>query len=134
MANVKSCTMFAPQADGCELFTVEGLIKEAIFIPCRQASRKARVAVWLFTPGMLISSFALLQKKRHPAKKTFAGDFRQPLPLHRIPEHRQGVQYAAGKMSKEEQSECKTSPEIGGMGHPIKRKEDFASSRAKAIT
>ena len=38
---VKSCTMFAVQADGAEIMTVEGLSRTARCIPCRKDSRRS---------------------------------------------------------------------------------------------
>ena len=38
---VKSCTMFAVQADGGEILTVEGLIKDGQLHPFRRGSRRS---------------------------------------------------------------------------------------------
>src|SRR2546425_383647 len=52
------------------------------------------------------------------------GDLGQPLPVHRLRQHREidsvRRQAAAGRVVMTP----KTSPEIGGMGHSVKRKED----------
>jgi len=60
---VKSCTMFAPQADGCELFTVEGLIKDGQLHPLQEGFQEEHgLQCGFCTPGMLMSSYVLLQK------------------------------------------------------------------------
>jgi aerobic carbon-monoxide dehydrogenase small subunit len=66
---VKSCTMFAPQADGCELFTVEGLIKDGQLHPLQEGFKEEHgLQCGFCTPGMLMSSYALLQKNPKPSE------------------------------------------------------------------
>jgi aerobic carbon-monoxide dehydrogenase small subunit len=65
---VKSCTMFAVQADGGELMTVEGLIKDGALHPLQEGFKEEHgLQCGFCTPGMLMSSYALLQKNPEPS-------------------------------------------------------------------
>jgi carbon-monoxide dehydrogenase small subunit len=104
---VKSCTMFAPQADGCEILTVEGLIKDGQMHPLQVGFKEEHgLQCGFCTPGMLISSFALLQKNANPSEEDIrwgiSGNLCRCTGYQNIVK---AVQYAAGKMSKEEQSD-----------------------------
>ena len=89
---VKSCTMFAVQADGAELLTVEGLVKGGQLHPLQEGFKQEHgLQCGFCTPGMLMSSYALLEK--NPAahrRRDPLGHLRQFVPLHRLPEYRQG--------------------------------------------
>ncbi len=62
---VKSCTMFAVQADGHEITTVEGLAQGAALHPLQQAFWDCHgLQCGYCTPGMLMASYVLL--KHHP--------------------------------------------------------------------
>ncbi len=64
---VKSCTLLAVQADGCEILTVEGLEKDGELHPLQQAfSQNHGLQCGYCTPGMLMSSLALLAKNPDP--------------------------------------------------------------------
>ena len=64
---VKSCTMFAVQADGAEVLTVEGLIKDGALHPLQEGFKEEHgLQCGFCTPGMLISTYALLQKNPQP--------------------------------------------------------------------
>jgi carbon-monoxide dehydrogenase small subunit len=66
---VKSCTMFAVQADGAEVMTVEGLVKEGSLHPLQEGFKEEHgLQCGFCTPGMLISSYALLQKNAQPSE------------------------------------------------------------------
>ncbi len=66
---VKSCTMFAVQADGAELMTVEGLIKDGALHPLQEGFKEEHgLQCGFCTPGMLMSSYALLQKNPTPTE------------------------------------------------------------------
>jgi len=78
-AAVNSCLVLAPQADGAEVITVEGLTDNGELSKLQQAFAER----WGFqcgfcTPGMLISSYALLQKNPDPTleeiKRALAGN------------------------------------------------------------
>jgi len=67
---VKSCTMFAVQADGAEIVTVEGLSKDGELHPLQQAFVDDHgLQCGYCTPGMLVSGAYLLSKNRQPTEK-----------------------------------------------------------------
>ena len=69
-ASVKSCTVFAVQADQGEVLTVEGLAKNGELNPIQQAFVEHHgLQCGYCTPGMLLSSLQLLQKNAHPEEK-----------------------------------------------------------------
>jgi aerobic carbon-monoxide dehydrogenase small subunit len=67
---VKSCTMFTVQADGGEMLTVEGLMKDGKLHPLQEGFKEEHgLQCGFCTPGMLMSSFALLQKNGKPSEE-----------------------------------------------------------------
>ena len=69
-AAIKSCTLFAVQADGAEITTVEALEKEGKLHPLQQAfSEHHGLQCGYCTPGMLMSSLALLAENPEPDTK-----------------------------------------------------------------
>jgi carbon-monoxide dehydrogenase small subunit len=67
---VKSCTAFAVQADGGELLTVEGLMKDGKLHPLQEGFKEEHgLQCGFCTPGMLMSSYALLEKNGHPSEE-----------------------------------------------------------------
>ena len=66
---VKSCTMFAVQADGVELMTVEGLPQNGALHPLQEGFKEEHgLQCGFCTPGMLMSSYALLKKNPNPTE------------------------------------------------------------------
>lgn len=66
---VKSCTMFAVMADGHDITTVEGLERDGKLHPLQQAfSDNHGLHCGYCTPGMLMSSYALLQHNPTPSE------------------------------------------------------------------
>jgi aerobic carbon-monoxide dehydrogenase small subunit len=66
---VKSCTMFAVQADGHEITTVEGLEQGGKLHALQQAFWDQHgLQCGYCTPGMLMTSFALLKHVPHPSE------------------------------------------------------------------
>ena len=62
---VKSCTMLAAQADGCDIVTIEGLAKGERLHAVQQAFSACHgLQCGFCTPGMIMASVDLL--KRHP--------------------------------------------------------------------
>jgi aerobic carbon-monoxide dehydrogenase small subunit len=99
---VKSCTMFSPQADGCELFTVEGLIKDGQLHPLQEGFKEEHgLQCGFCTPGMLMSSYALLQKNPKPSEDDIrwgiSGNLCRCTGYQNIVK---AVQYAAEKMEQ----------------------------------
>lgn len=75
-----SCMILAPQVDGSEIKTVEGLAGDSELHPLQ----KAFAETWAFqcgfcTPGMLVSCYALLQSNPEPSRDdiltAIAGNF-----------------------------------------------------------
>ena len=67
---VKSCTVFAVQADGGEIFTVEGLNTDGQLHPLQQGFKEEHgLQCGFCTPGMLLSSYALLQRNPKPSEE-----------------------------------------------------------------
>jgi carbon-monoxide dehydrogenase small subunit len=67
---VKSCTMFAVQADGGELMTVEGLMQGAELHPLQEAFKQEHgLQCGFCTPGMLMSSYLLLKNNPNPSEE-----------------------------------------------------------------
>jgi carbon-monoxide dehydrogenase small subunit len=66
---VKSCTMFAVMADGHEITTVEGLEQDGKLHPLQQAFWDNHgLHCGFCTPGMLMTSYALLKEKPNPSE------------------------------------------------------------------
>ncbi len=64
---VKSCMLLAPQADGAEITTVEGLAPDGELTPLQQAfSEHHGLQCGYCTPGMLISATYLLSRTQKP--------------------------------------------------------------------
>ena len=69
-AAVKSCTMFAVQADGAEIITVEGLEKNGELHPIQKAFAECHgLQCGYCTPGMMLSALQLLSRARNPDEK-----------------------------------------------------------------
>ena len=90
---VRSCLMFAVSAVDAEITTVEGLTNpDGSLGPVQQAFKECHgLQCGFCTPGFLTTITAGLRDNPHPtrdeAREMIA---RQPVPLHRLPEHRQG--------------------------------------------
>jgi aerobic carbon-monoxide dehydrogenase small subunit len=69
-APVKSCMVFAIQAEGDELVTVEGLVQDKRLHPLQEAFWKNdAVECGYCTPGMLMSAYGLLNKGNKPTEE-----------------------------------------------------------------
>jgi aerobic carbon-monoxide dehydrogenase small subunit len=78
-AAVKSCTMFAVQADGAEILTVEGLEKGGQLHPIQKAFGDAYgLQCGYCTPGLMLSTLQLLANNPEPGdrdiRKAIAGN------------------------------------------------------------
>lgn len=76
---VKSCTMFAVQAAGAEITTVEGLEKDGTLHPVQKAFGEAYgLQCGYCTPGIMLSTCQLLTQNRDPderaIRKAIAGN------------------------------------------------------------
>jgi carbon-monoxide dehydrogenase small subunit len=99
--NIKSCTMFAVQADGLELLTVEGLIKDGQWHPLQEGFKQEHgLQCGFCTPGMLMSTYALLQRNPEPSEEEIrwgiSGNLCRCTGYQNIVK---AVQYAADKMA-----------------------------------
>jgi aerobic-type carbon monoxide dehydrogenase small subunit (CoxS/CutS family) len=67
---VKSCTLFAPMADGGEITTVEGLAKNGELHPVQEAFAKCHgLQCGYCTPGLLLSTLQLLERTPKPNER-----------------------------------------------------------------
>ena len=99
---VKSCTMFAVQADGGELMTVEGLMKDAQLHPLQEGFKEEHgLQCGFCTPGMLMSAYALLGRNPNPSEEDIrwgiSGNLCRCTGYQNIVK---AVQYAAKKMNE----------------------------------
>jgi aerobic-type carbon monoxide dehydrogenase small subunit (CoxS/CutS family) len=67
--SVRSCLMFAVQADGCEVTTVEGLAADGELHPLQAAFReKQGLQCGFCTPGFLMTGVELLRRNPDPSE------------------------------------------------------------------
>ncbi|MFZ2503573.1 MAG: (2Fe-2S)-binding protein [Nocardioides sp.] len=67
---VKSCTMLAVQADGCEVTTVEGLATSSELDPIQEGFKDEHgLQCGFCTPGMMLTAKALLRKNPDPTEE-----------------------------------------------------------------
>jgi carbon-monoxide dehydrogenase small subunit len=67
---VKSCTVFAVQADGAEIATVEGLAQNGNLHPIQEGfMEKHGLQCGYCTPGMMMTSVALLKDNPSPTEE-----------------------------------------------------------------
>jgi carbon-monoxide dehydrogenase small subunit len=67
---IKSCTLFAPMADGGEITTVEGLATNGALHPVQHAFAECHgLQCGYCTPGLLLSTLHLLNKNAKPTDK-----------------------------------------------------------------
>jgi len=67
---IKSCTMFAVQADGKEVTTVEGLLDGANLHPIQAAFKEEHgLQCGFCTPGMMLTGKALLERNPSPTEE-----------------------------------------------------------------
>ena len=67
---VKSCTVLAVQADGTKITTVEGLEQGGKLHPVQEGfTEKHGLQCGYCTPGMMMSSVALLERNKNPSEQ-----------------------------------------------------------------
>lgn len=98
---VKSCTVFAVQADGGKVTTVEGLASNGELHAVQEGFwEKHGLQCGFCTPGMIMMSYDLLSKNASPSeaeiREGLAGNLCRCTGYHNIVS---AVQYAAEKMS-----------------------------------
>jgi aerobic-type carbon monoxide dehydrogenase small subunit (CoxS/CutS family) len=77
---INSCLMFAAQAEGCEILTIEGVEQNGKLDPLQEAFLEhGAVQCGFCTPGMILSAKALLAEHPDPTeaevRKALAGNF-----------------------------------------------------------
>jgi len=97
---VKSCTIFAVQADGDELLTVEGLERDGQLHPVQEGFWEEHgLQCGFCTPGMMMTAVALLAENPDPTeeeiRKAIAGNLCRCTGYVNIV---RAIQYAARKM------------------------------------
>ncbi|GEM83635.1 MAG: carbon monoxide dehydrogenase [Meiothermus sp.] len=98
---VKSCTMFAVQADGCNLTTIEGLGSAGNLHPVQEGFWEMHgLQCGFCTPGMIMAAVDLLNKNPQPSeaeiRHALEGNLCRCTGYHNIV---RAVQYAADKMA-----------------------------------
>jgi len=100
---VKSCTVFAVQAEGREIRTIEGVTNNGQLHPLQEGFKEEHgLQCGFCTPGMILSACALLEKNPHPSEEEIrwgiSGNLCRCTGYQNIVK---AVQYAADKMSEE---------------------------------
>ena len=68
--SVKSCTVLAVQADGCEVTTIEGLAQDGALHPVQQAFHELHgLQCGYCTPGFVMASVSLLAENPNPTEQ-----------------------------------------------------------------
>jgi carbon-monoxide dehydrogenase small subunit len=68
--SVKSCTVLAVQADGCEVTTIEGLARDGELHPVQQAFHESHALQCGYcTPGFVMASVSLLKENPNPTEE-----------------------------------------------------------------
>ena len=103
---VKSCTLFAVQVDGRELSTIEGVAQNGALHPLQEGFKeKHGLQCGFCTPGMIMSTYALLQKNPQPTEQDIrwgiSGNLCRCTGYQNIVK---AVQYAAEKLSAKKES------------------------------
>ena len=64
---IKSCAMFAVQANGCDILTIEGLARDGQLDPMQQAFwNEHGLQCGFCTPGMIMTAKQILERNPHP--------------------------------------------------------------------
>ena len=68
--SAKSCTVFAVQADGCEVTTIEGLARDGVLHPLQEGFwAEHGLQCGYCTPGMIMSAVNLLNDNPKPSEQ-----------------------------------------------------------------
>jgi aerobic carbon-monoxide dehydrogenase small subunit len=99
--SVKSCTMFAVQADGADILTIEGLAKGGQLHPLQEGFwQEHGLQCGFCTAGMIMAAYGLLQENPNPDEQEIRvgleGNLCRCTGYHNIVK---AVQYAAKKMA-----------------------------------
>ena len=99
-AAVKSCTLFAVQADGGQITTIEGLATDGQHHPIQEGFWEEHgLQCGFCTPGMILAAYDLLERNPNPTEQEIrhglAGNLCRCTGYHNIVK---AVQYAAKKI------------------------------------
>ena len=99
---VKSCTMFAVQADGSDVLTIEGLARNGRMHPIQEAFWEMHgLQCGFCTPGMIMTTYELLQRTPNPSEEDIRvgleGNLCRCTGYHNIV---RAVQDAAGRLNE----------------------------------
>ena len=99
---VKSCTMFAAQANGAEVVTIEGLAKDGKLHPVQEAFREHHgLQCGFCTPGMIITAVDMIRRKpqlnRQTIREELEGNICRCTGYHNIVS---AIEAAANQMAK----------------------------------
>jgi len=97
---VKSCTLLAVQADGCEILTIEGLLTNGLLHPLQEGFHQEHgLQCGYCTPGMIMTALDLLKNNPKPSedeiRHALEGNLCRCTGYHNIIK---SIQYAAEKM------------------------------------
>lgn len=97
---VKSCTLLAVQADGCDVLTIEGLSTNGTLHPLQEGFHQEHgLQCGFCTPGMIMTAADLLKNNPHPneeeIRNALEGNLCRCTGYHNIVK---SIQYAAKKM------------------------------------
>ena len=100
----KSCTMFAVQADGAQISTVEGLEQGGELHPVQEGFfQEHGLQCGFCTPGMMMTAVALLERNPNPTedeiRRAISGNLCRCTGYVNIVK---SIQYAAGKMREQQ--------------------------------
>ena len=98
---IKSCTLFAVQADGADILTIEGMAKGDELHPIQEGFWEEHgLQCGFCTPGMIMIAHQILQRTPRPTEAEIrhglAGNLCRCTGYHNIVK---AIQYAANKMS-----------------------------------
>ncbi len=106
---VKSCTMFAAQADGCEILTIEGLAPgpNGHLHPLQEGFKEQHgLQCGFCTPGIIMTAVDLLSRNPHPSEQEIRegieGNYCRCTGYHNIVK---SIQYAAKKLQEQPQTQ-----------------------------
>ena len=99
--STKACNLFAVQADGADILTIEGLAKDGQLHPIQEGFwEKHGLQCGYCTPGMIMTAYQLLQRNKKPSETEIRhfleGNLCRCTGYHNIVK---AIQYAAEKMA-----------------------------------
>ena len=100
--STKACNLFAVQADGADIMTIEGLAKDGQLHPIQEGFwEKHGLQCGFCTPGMIMTAKSLLEKNKAPTEQEIregiSGNICRCTGYNKIVE---AIQYAAAKLEE----------------------------------